>query len=89
MVDKAFQDAFNKMKPSTDKLLSDFLYSEGQFKPADDHKAPKEVRSSPLGCVNCLWASCECSFGSKYKPCKKVSYGRKKVATCEGYTYYD
>ena len=55
----------------------------------DDHKAPREVRSSPLGCRNCLWASCECSFGSKYQASEKVSYGRKKVATCKAYTFFD
>jgi len=83
-MDRAFREAFDKIKPETDKLIADYL-----TKPADDHKAPKEVRSSPLGCVNCLWASCECSFGSKYMASDKVDFGRKKVATCKGYTYYD
>jgi hypothetical protein len=58
-------------------------------KAIDNHKAPKKVRSSPFGCVNCLWAGSECSFGSKYEASEKVSYGRKQVATCKGYTYYD
>ena len=75
-----FREAYDKVKPSTDKLLDDYL---------NGHKAPDEVRSSPLGCVNCLWASCECSFGSKYQASDKVAYGRKKVATCKGYTYFD
>ena len=60
-----------------------------ETKTIDDHKAPREVRTSPLGCRNCLWASCECSFGSKYQASEKVSYGRKKVATCKAYTFFD
>ena len=75
-----FQEAFDAVKPSTDKMLAEYL---------DDHKAPKEVRSSPLGCRNCLWSSIECSFGSKYQATEKVDYGKKKVATCKAYTYYN
>ena len=54
-----------------------------------EHKAPKEVRSSACGCRNCLWASCECSFGSKYKEAEPVKLGKKTVATCAAYSYYN
>ena len=53
------------------------------------HSAPAKVRSSQFGCMNCLWASSECSFGSSYIETEPVELGRKKVATCKSYTYYD
>jgi len=65
----------------TDKLVSLVIKS--------DHKAPDAVRSSVFGCRNCLWASCECSFGSKYIPAEPVKTGQKTVQTCGCYTYYD
>ena len=65
----------------TDKLVSLVIKS--------DHKAPEKVRSSVFGCRNCLWASSECTKGSKYIACDPVDYGRKKVPTCGYYSYYD
>lgn len=51
---------------------------------------PPEVKRSTFGCTNCLWASCECKAGSKYRPEPdfKDCHG-KKHATCGAYTYYD
>lgn len=47
---------------------------------------PEEVRCSKFGCVNCLWASCECKLGSKYRPYYDTS---EKKTACDSYTYYD
>jgi hypothetical protein len=57
-----------------------------QAAPLED-KAPPEVRRSDYGCANCLWASCECKSGSKYKATDRLVEG--KHPTCGGYTYYD
>jgi len=47
-------------------------------------EVPQEVRTSTFGCINCLWASCECKQGSNYK--EELEKGKKY---CASYTYYD
>ena len=42
---------------------------------------PHEVKVNQFGCTNCLWASCECKFGSLYQP--------KDKNGCKAYTYFD
>jgi len=46
------------------------------------------VKGSCFGCRNCLWASCECSKGSKFVP-KIVEMKGKEIPSCGGYAYYD
>lgn len=46
---------------------------------------PKEVQNSSFGCMNCMYASCECKNGVNYKP-RTTSSGKP---SCAGYVYYD
>ena len=55
---------------------------EGKDIPVKNN-VPDNVRSSKFGCVNCLWASCECKQGSMFKN-EKAGF-----AECSNYTYYD
>jgi len=41
----------------------------------------RACRVNDFGCLNCLYASCECKSGSLYKPKGKDS--------CESYVYFD
>jgi len=51
---------------------------------------PEDVKNSEFGCRNCLWNSCECKSGSKYKPEPEYTDTTgKKHTTCTAYTYYD
>ena len=42
------------------------------------------VKPSIFGCRNCLWASCECSKGSKFNPTIVDN-----LPSCTAYTYFD
>ncbi|MBF0554279.1 MAG: hypothetical protein HQK96_06910 [Nitrospirae bacterium] len=45
----------------------------------------ENIKSSIYGCMNCLWAGCECKNQSKFQAEKTV----QGKATCKGFTYYD
>lgn len=44
---------------------------------------PEKVKQSTFGCINCLWASNECSHSSRYSPKSTTD------EACSYYTYYD
>lgn len=46
----------------------------------------EDVKRSEFGCMNCLWASCECMHGSKFEA---ATTRDGKQLTCKSYTYYD
>lgn len=43
------------------------------------------VRCAEFGCVNCLYAGCECENGSRFVPART----KDNKPTCKGYTYCD
>ena len=49
----------------------------------------EEVRISKFGCMNCLYAGCECKNYSNFKPDWYEGSSKKLYPTCKGYTYYD
>ena len=72
------------MQQKTKEILRQAQKENEAFFKKVDQELYEKTKKSRFGCVNCLWAGCECKGGENFY---FTSYNG--VASCKRYTYYD